>query len=365
MTTILTGLRANGTLHLGNYLGAMLPMVGMQDKVLSDASMTLDMFVPDLHSFITPIDHTELQASIYDNVRMYMAAGITSDSSTALNSTTESAENDNIYDKPHSRINLYRQSKISAHAELTWILGCFAHMGELGRMTQFKDKSGSSEDSSIGLGLFSYPVLMAADILLYSAEYVPVGEDQRQHLELTRDLATRFNNKFGDIFTVPKTWDEQMKFAGTTSGAGSRIRSLKNPEKKMSKSVDDPSGTIMLSDTPEAATKKIMSATTDSFGEIQFDFTERPGISNLLIILSLLSGATLEETINKYKGQTLYGQLKGDVAEAVSKFLTNFQVKYNSVTQEQVSAVLEAGESRVAPVAFETLDKVKRAVGLL
>lgn len=238
--TILTGLRANNQLHIGNYLGAVLPVIDLQKKYGGDYQ--INMFVPDLHSFTTPIDHSRLQQQIIDNVRLFLAAGLD-------------------YNSPSTYV--YRQSYISAHSEMAWILSCFTGFGELSRMTQFKEKSEDQKDDHVSAGLFTYPVLMAADILLYNAEWVPVGDDQRQHLELTRDLAIRFNNKFdSEIFTVPNEWDKQLAFAVRQSGL--RIRSLRNPEKKMSKSIEDPAGTIMMTDSPAASAKKIMSATTNS-----------------------------------------------------------------------------------------------------
>src|SRR5437868_3759779 len=234
---VLTGLRSNAEFHIGNYLGAILPMVEMQKK--HAGQYQLNMFIPDLHSFTTPIEHGNLYKQSRQNLKVFAAAGLDIDQADTF---------------------IYRQSYIPAHSELTWVLDCFAYMGELSRMTEFKDKS--DNQANVSVGLFNYPVLMAADILLYGAKWVPVGEDQRQHLELTRDLAMRMNSKFGDLFVVPEEWQKQVEFIGADTGV--RIRSLRNPEKKMSKSIDDPAGTIMLSDTPEAAAEKIMAATTDS-----------------------------------------------------------------------------------------------------
>lgn len=336
---ILTGLRANSQFHIGNYLGAILPMVELQRKHAGEYQ--LNMFVPDLHSFTTPIDHNKLQAQIIDNLKMFVAAGL---------------------DVTNPDTFIYRQSYISAHSELTWILDCFTGFGELSRMTQFKEKSGT-EDDSVSVGLFNYPALMAADILLYNAEWVPVGEDQRQHLELTRDLALRLNNKFEkELFTVPHEWSKQLEFAQRDNGV--RIRSLRNPEKKMSKSVSDPSGTIMMSDTPEEAAKKVMRAETDSFGEIKFDMKERPGISNLLQILALLSERPQADVNTEWEGKTRYGDLKTAVAEAVKGFLTAFQAKLEQVDEQAMLAKLATDEQAMRLVANETLLRAQQAVGL-
>jgi tryptophanyl-tRNA synthetase len=229
---ILTGLRANGEFHLGNYLGAILPMVNLQQKHANDYQ--LNMFVPDLHSFTTPIDHSTLYDQTIQNLKMFLAAGLD-------------------INQPNTYI--YRQSYIPAHSELTWILDCFSYFGELSRMTQFKDKSEGKDNVSVGL--FNYPVLMAADILLYNAKWIPVGEDQRQHVEFARDLSMRINNKFGKVFVVPEDNAKQTEFSDRTEPI--RIRSLRTPEKKMSKSVEDPAGTILLSDNPFDAAQKVMS----------------------------------------------------------------------------------------------------------
>src|SRR3989344_5039685 len=218
---VLTGLRSNAEFHLGNYLGAILPMVELQKK--HAGQYQLNMFIPDLHSFTMPIDHGKLYEQTPQNLKVFVAAGLD-------------------IDQPDTFI--YRQSYIPAHSELTWILDCFTGFGEMSRMTEFKDKSQTVGADRITIGLFNYPVLMAADILLYGAKWVPVGEDQRQHVEFARDIAMRFNNKFGDIFVLPAANTEQLKFAQREKPV--RIRSLRNPDKKMSKSVEDPAGTIML-----------------------------------------------------------------------------------------------------------------------
>ena len=233
-------------------------------------------------------------------------------------------------------------------------------MGEMNRMTQYKEKSEGR--ASCNVGIFDYPVLMAADILLYGAEYVPVGEDQFQHIELTRNLALRFNNRFGEIFTVPVKTAEQVKFMGLADGL--RIRDLLNPEKKMSKSTAAENSKIMLSDAPEKAAKKIMSATTDSYGKIKFDMWAQPGISNLLQIEAMVSGMPLQDVIATWSGETRYGDLKKKVAASVSGMLSEFQAKLGEISDEKVLELLEDGEKYANEVANAKLLEVQRAFGL-
>lgn len=335
--TILTGLRANNDLHLGNYLGALLPIVQMQAKYADEYQINL--FVPDLHSFTTPIDHTKLYEQTMQNLRVFVAAGL------------------DINDK---NTYLYRQSFVPAHSELAIILNNFAYMGELNRMTQFKEKGESK--TSVSAGLFDYPVLMAADILLYGAKYVPVGDDQTQHVELARDIALRMNNKFGELFTPPEPEKAQIAFA--TQDERLRVRDLINPEKKMSKSDESGKGVIFLNDTPEVASKKIMGATTDSLGKIAYDYQKQPGISNLLDILAALSKKPIKEVVAKYEGQAQYGPLKTDTAEAVKHFLSEFQAKLAQVDHKALQAKLEESEVKMNDLANETLRKVQKAVGL-
>ena len=334
---ILTGVRSNDEPTLGNYLGAFVPMVRLQRERAGDYQ--LNMFVPDLHSFTTPIDHDTLYDRTIKNLKYFVAAGLDLD-------------NADTY--------IYRQSYIPAHSELTWILDCFTYMGEMGRMTQYKEKSAG--EANVSVGLFNYPILMAADILLYGAKWVPVGDDQKQHLEITRDIAQRMNNKFGELFTVPEDWKKQLEFASLDSGV--RVRSLSNPEKKMSKSVDDPRGTVLLSDDPSEAAKKVMSATTDSVGEIHFDWENQPGVTNLLQILSLLTGTGQDAVNADWNGKSSYGDLKKTVAEAVQAFLKDFQARYHSVDEVKLLAKLEASESVMRATANETLSQVQQAVGL-
>jgi tryptophanyl-tRNA synthetase len=336
---ILTGLRANNDLTIGNYFGGILPMIDMA-KTKSD-EYQINMFIPDLHSFTTPINHDELYDQILHNARLFTAAGLPLD-------------NESIY--------LYRQSYISAHSELTWILDCFTGFGEMSRMTQFKDKSGSIGADRTSVGLFNYPVLMAADILLYNAKYIPVGEDQTQHLEFTRDIAERINNKFGAVFTVPESVPRQHEFFGKDQGL--RIKDLIDPTKKMSKSDESGRGVIFLGDDPAVAAKKIMSATTDDRAEIHFDKVNQPGISNLLEILALLRGQDLTETVAEFEGQTRYGDFKQVVAAEVEQFLTTFQQKLAAVDDTAIIAKLEQSERDLTQTANATLLRAQQAVGL-
>ncbi|HEX9153769.1 MAG TPA: tryptophan--tRNA ligase, partial [Candidatus Saccharimonadales bacterium] len=262
----------------------------------------------------------------------------------------------------HDDVYIYRQSYIPAHSEMTWILDCFTGMGEMSRMTQFKDKSAKLNEDRISVGLFNYPVLMAADILLYNSSYVPVGDDQTQHLEFTRDIAERINNQFGEIFTVPMPVPKQHEFFGKDQGL--RIRDLIDPTKKMSKSDETGRGVIFLSDTPQVASKKIMSATTDSFGEIKFDIKERPGITNLLQMLALLSGKKQQDINDEWEGRTSYGDLKKAAAVLVSDFLENFQTKLGAVDDQTVLRTLEESEKAMRAIADQTLAKAQKAVGL-
>jgi len=334
---ILTGVRSNDEPTLGNYLGAFVPMVRLQREKAGDYQ--LNMFVPDLHSFTTPIDHENLYGNTLKNLKYFAAAGLDID-------------NTDTY--------IYRQSFVPAHSELTWILDCFTYFGEMSRMTQFKDKS--EGEANVSVGLFNYPALMAADILLYGAKWVPVGDDQRQHLEITRDVGERINNKFGDVFTIPEDWKHQLEFASLDSGV--RIRSLSDPTKKMSKSVSDPRGTILLSDDAAEAAKKVMSATTDSVGEIHFDWDNQPGITNLLQILSLLTSRDQAHINAEWEGKTSYGELKKAVAEAVQAFLSDFQAKYQAIDEAKLLAKLEDDEAAMNKIASQTLLRVQQAVGL-
>lgn len=334
--TILTGIRANSELTLGNFLGALLPMVRLANEY-SKKDYHVNIFSPDLHSIISEVDGS-LHDNLYRTIKIYLAAGL----------------------ELNDHIHFYRQSRIPAHSELCWILNCTATMGELNRMTQYKDKSEGKD--SVNVGIFDYPVLMAADILLYDATYVPVGEDQFQHLELTRRLAERFNHKYGETFTLPAKPEDQIKFMKTDNGI--RIRGLQNPEKKMSKSTPAENSKIMLSDAPMAARKKIMSATTDSVGKIQYDMFNQPGISNLLQIEALVNDAPLQEVISTWAGETHYGDLKQKVAESVATMLEAFQSKIANIQDRTITDLLEAGETYANEIASTKLLTVQERVGL-
>ena len=335
MKTILTGIRSNSVLTLGNYLGALLPMVRLSNE--HSANFNVNIFVPDLHSIISDVDG-DLQQNTIRTLKYYLAAGLD--------------VNENVH--------IYRQSRVPAHSELCWILNCVATMGELNRMTQYKEKSEGK--SSCNVGIFDYPVLMAADILLYDATYVPLGEDQFQHIELTRDLAERFNHKFGEIFTLPATTREQVAFMEVEEPI--RIRDLQNPEKKMSKSTAAENSKIMLDDEPFKAAKKIMSATTDSFEDIQFDFETRPGISNLLYIDALITKTPLSEVVKKWQGISRYGDLKKQVANDVSEMLVAFQNRMAEISDEDVLKLFEDGEKYANEVANAKLLEVQKAFSL-
>lgn len=333
--TILTGMRVNSVMTLGNFLGALIPMVRLANQH-SQASH-INIFVPDLHSIIDRVDG-ELQQNLIKSLKYYLAAGL----------------------KISSNVHFYRQSRVPAHSELCWILNCVATMGELNRMTQYKDKSDGKD--SVNVGIFDYPVLMAADILLYDAEFVPVGEDQFQHLELTRRLAERFNKKFGEIFVLPVEPKAQAKFMNVDDGI--RIRDLQNPEKKMSKSATSANSKIMLSDTPEQVKKKIMSATTDSVGKIQYDMFNQPGISNLLQIEALVNDMPLQDVIATWSGETHYGDLKQKVADDVAVFLGEFQRKLAAISDQEVLDLLEKGEIYANEIANKKLYQVQKAFHL-
>lgn len=339
MQTILTGVRANEEPTIGNFLGAYQSMINLAHEHASDSM--INMFVPDLHSFTTPIDHKKLYAQVIKGVKYYIAAGL---------------------DVSNPNIHIYRQSHVPAHSELAWILDCFTPFGEASRMTQFKEKS-EEHANAITVGLFNYPILMAADILLYDAKYIPLGEDQFQHLELARNIAIRMNNKFDEeLFTIPAPEKEQVKFMHLENGL--RIRSLVDPSKKMSKSSENEKSKISLNDDPKAAAKKIMSATTDSEGVIRFDMVNQPGISNLLIIEALLNNRDIQDVIADWAGQTSYGDLKKKVADTVEHFLTDFQEKVSQISDEQVEEVLRAGEEYANTVANAKLAQIQRAVGV-
>ncbi len=335
MKTILTGLRVGSELTLGNFLGALLPMVRLANKYSNE--MNVNIFVPDLHSIVGPVD-VDLKKNAVLSMKYYLAAGL----------------------KINQNVHVYRQSYVPAHSEMLWLLNSLSTMGELSRMTQFKEKTEGKK--SIDVGIFDYPVLMAADILLYDANYIPVGEDQFQHIELTRNIAMRVNNKFGDIFTIPEKTEDQVKFMGNTEGI--RIRDLTDPSKKMSKSARSENSKIMLTDDPKAAAKKIMSATTDSLGKIQFDMFNQPGISNLLQIESLINDKPLQDVISTWAGETRYGDLKKQVASSVSSFLSDLQENVAAISDEMIYELFEVGEDYANSVADKKLLKLQKALNL-
>jgi tryptophanyl-tRNA synthetase len=313
-------------MHLGNYLGAVRQWVADQDT--DDAIYC----VVDLHAMTLPYEAAELADRTRNTAMLLLAAGIDPD-----------------------RCLLFVQSHVHAHTELTWILNCVATWGELRRMTQFKEKGQGQE--SVSVGLFDYPVLMASDILAYDTDRVPVGDDQRQHLELARDVAMRFNHRFGDTLVVPEA---------AIPPVGARIMDLQNPTAKMSKSADSPQGTIALLDDPKAITKRIKSAVTDSETEVRFDPAGKPGVSNLLQILAATSGRSIPEVEADYTGGG-YGGLKTDAADAVVAFLAPIQARYADLAADpgQVDAVLADGAAKAEAIADDVLARVRRAAGLL
>jgi tryptophanyl-tRNA synthetase len=322
--TIFSGVQPSGALHIGNYLGAISNWVELQDKYNSI------FCVVDYHAITVKQNPKELNRNILDVVKIYMASGVNPEKSV-----------------------IFLQSDVSAHTELTWILNCVARLADLNKMTQFKDKAGKDKES-VSVGLYDYPVLMAADILLYNTDLVPVGEDQKQHVELSRALARRFNSQFGNTFKIPEV------IIRKESG---RIMGLDDPSKKMSKSANSAANYIALLDAPKEAAKKIMRAVTDSGKEIKYNKDKKPAISNLLTIYSLLSGETIKELEKKYGGKG-YGEFKKDLAQVVGEFLTNFQKKYNSFQDDEIREILREGADKVRPVADETLRRVKEKLGI-
>ena len=322
---ILTGIKPTGQLTLGNYIGVL--------KHLSKETERGECFyfIADLHALTLPIEPEVLRQNSIDLACFYLAAGL-----------------------DPKKVTLFLQSSVSPHAELNAIMQNYLYMGELSRMTQFKDKSSKMKESAIGLGLFAYPVLMASDIILYDANIVPVGEDQVQHVELTRDLVNRFNNRYGDILTMPKA--EMRK-------VGARIMSLSDPTKKMSKS--DPKGDIFLKDDLNVIRKKIMSAVTDSGCEIKYDVENKPGISNLLTIYAALKEISIEEAEKEFSGYR-YGDFKKAVADVVCKEMEDFQKRYKEILENKTyEKVLVEGAKKANDISNITLKRVKKAVGLL
>ncbi|MFJ9326170.1 tryptophan--tRNA ligase [Streptomyces sp. DSS69] len=317
-----------GSFHLGNYLGAVRQWVALQE--------THDAFymVVDLHAITVPQDPAELRANTRLAVAQLLAAGLDPD-----------------------RCTLFVQSHVPEHAQLGWVMNCLTGFGEASRMTQFKDKSAKQGADRATVGLFTYPVLQVADILLYQANQVPVGEDQRQHIELTRDLAERFNGRFGPTFTIPAPYILRET---------AKIYDLQDPAVKMSKSASTPKGLINLLDDPKATAKKVKSAVTDTDTVIRFDEEKKPGVSNLLTILSTLSGSTIEELERKYAGKG-YGALKTDLAEAMVEFVTPFQLRTQEYLDdpETLDSILAKGAEKARAVAAETLAQTYDRMGFL
>lgn len=324
MKRMLTGLQPSGELTLGSLIGGINQSIKYQEQYDSF------IFVPDLHTITVPQDPKLLHERIKKNVALYIACGIDPNKNT-----------------------IYIQSENLYHANLSWILECNTYMGEASRMTQYKDKS--KKFTNVPVGLFTYPILMASDILLYDADYVPTGIDQKQHVELARDLATRFNNKYGETFKVPEPMIPSM---------GAKIMDLQEPTKKMSKSTENPKGNIYLLDDESTIRKKIMSAVTDSDGFVKYDPENKPGISNLITIYSTLKGISIEETENYFKDYN-YGNLKKEVADIVVEKLTSIQEKYNQIiNSDLIDKVLDEGKVKVNDIASKKYEEVIKKVGL-
>jgi tryptophanyl-tRNA synthetase len=324
MTRVFSGIQPTGSVHLGNLLGALRNWVTDQHEADS-------LFcVVDLHALTVPQDPAELRATTLELATLLLAIGIDPDVAT-----------------------LFVQSHVPEHNELSWMLECTASYGELQRMTQFKDKSRSS--GFVSAGLLTYPALMAADILLYDTDPVPVGDDQRQHLELTRDLAIRFNNRYGDTFKVPEA---------AIPTAGARVMDLQTPTNKMSKSLDSPQGTILVLEDLSAVAKKIKRAVTDTDNDVRYDVAAKPGVSNLLSILAAATGGDPEQLADAY---TQYGPLKADTADAVVELLTPIQARYRELIEDRAGteALLGKGAAKARALAGPKVTQARDALGLL
>lgn len=323
---IFSGIQPSGQLTLGNYLGAIKNWVKLQDEY--------DCYfcVVDLHAITVKQEPKDLRARTLEVMSIYMAAGIDPEKNT-----------------------IFIQSHVPAHSEAAWLLNCYSYMGELGRMTQYKDKS-QKYGESIASGLFNYPVLMAADILLYQTDLVPVGSDQKQHLELARDLAQRFNNLYSETFVVPDPY---------ISKTGAKIMDLQDPTKKMSKSDDNPNSFILIMDPPEVIRKKISRAVTDSIGAVKYT-DEQPGVKNLMTILSTITGESFEEIEKKYEGQG-YAQFKKDVAEAIVAELEPIQIKVKEFVANKayLESIYKAGAEKANYIANKTLRKMQKKIGFI
>lgn len=326
---VLSGCQPSGQLTIGNYMGALRQWVAMQEDY-----DCLYMLV-DLHAITVRQEPAKLFEACLDGVALYVACGIDPEKST-----------------------LFVQSHVPEHAQLAWVLNCYSQMGELNRMTQFKDKS-AKDTGNINVGLFSYPALMAADILLYQADQVPVGDDQKQHLELTRDVAYRFNNLYGDTFRIPEPYIPKV---------GARIMSLQDPTKKMSKSDDNANNFIGLLEDPKKVAKKIKRAVTDSDEQarIYFDPAEKAGVSNLLSLLSCATGKSIDDLVPDYEGK-MYGHLKTDVADAVVALLEPIQARFHELRNDRsaLDAIMRSGAERASERAAKTLAATYKAIGFI
>ncbi|MBR2240467.1 MAG: tryptophan--tRNA ligase [Clostridia bacterium] len=324
---ILSGIQATGDLHLGHYIGVLKRFVEMQEKY------NCYYMIANLHALTVRRDPKELKENVYKLLASYIAAGLDPEKST-----------------------IFLQSQVHEHAELGWVLDCYTYMGELSRMTQYKDKSAKHADN-INAGLFTYPSLMAGDILLYQADLVPTGEDQKQHVELTRDLAERFNKLYGDTFKIPEPYIEKV---------GARIMGLQDPTSKMSKSSTLPNDTILLIDTPEEIMKKVKKAVTDSEGVVKYDEKNKPGISNLMEIYGIITNKSMEEIEKEFEGQG-YGTFKVAVAEAIIKELEPFRNKYNELMANPtlLEEIYNKGAKKASEVASKTLKDVYEKVGII
>lgn len=333
---IFSGIQPSGNLHIGNYLGAIKNWVKLQDEFESI------FCVVDLHAITVPQDSEELRKKTIEIAKIYLASGINPEKST-----------------------IFVQSHISEHAELTWILNTIAKISELERMTQFKDKSQKEGREGAGLGIFNYPVLMAADILLYDTEKVPVGEDQVQHVELSRTLANRFNKKFGKTFTIPEVYmiEKEGMLDRRSLGEGGRVMGLDNPLKKMSKSATSEYNYIALSDSAEDIERKIKKAVTDSGSEIKYQ-DDKPALKNLINIYSIFEQKDPKEIEKEYEGRG-YADFKKGLKEVVIESLKPIQEKMKSISDEEVLEILKKGEEKVRPIARKKMEEVKKKVGFI
>ncbi|MDU6593892.1 MAG: tryptophan--tRNA ligase [Corynebacterium sp.] len=329
VSRVLSGIQPTAdSYHLGNYLGALKQWIDLQDGY--DAFY----FIPDLHAITVEQSPEELRNRTIAGAAQLIALGIDPDKST-----------------------LFVQSHVPAHTELTWVFQCLTGFGEASRMTQFKDKSAKQGSDRTSVGLFTYPILMAADILLYSPDYVPVGEDQRQHLELTRNLAERFNNKYGETFKVPEPFIPE---------GAAKIYDLQEPTSKMSKSGANPKGLVNLLDAPKTSAKRIKSAVTDDLGSVAFDRENQPGVSNLLVIQSALTGESIDSLVEKYADQG-YGHLKVDTADALQEFTTPLKARFDELMADrgELERILAKGAETAQEIAQPLVDDVYEKVGFL